>query len=187
MNLRAKIIRKSPFGPVALVWDIHQERPVIVRVLLSTPARSAEQDLHQAYPAAPVASCPELNAVAESIRAFLAGVDLCFPLDLIALDECPPFQQAVLRAEHGIPRGCVSTYGRIAAHLERPGSARAVGNALATNPFPILIPCHRAIRSDGRLGGFQGGVFKNRALLALEGVETDPSGQVRAPRFHYRS
>lgn len=185
MKLRAKILRKTPFGPVAIVWDIRHERPVIIRVLLSNPSRSAEQELHRIYPTAVVASCPEMHVVADSISACLSGVNVCFPLELIALADCPPFQQAVLRAEHGIPSGHVSTYGRIAAHLGRPGSARAVGNALANNPFPILIPCHRAIRSDGQLGGFQGGTFMKHALLLLEGVETDLAGRVRPARFHY--
>jgi methylated-DNA-[protein]-cysteine S-methyltransferase len=79
----------------------------------------------------------------------------------------------------------VSTYGRIARHLAIPGGARAVGRALARNPFPIIIPCHRAIRSDGRLGGFQGGPAMKRALLELEGVECSSTGRVSAERLYY--
>jgi methylated-DNA-[protein]-cysteine S-methyltransferase len=56
---------------------------------------------------------------------------------------------------------------------------------LARNPFPIIIPCHRAIRSDGRLGGFQGGPAMKRALLELEGVEISAAGRVLAERFYY--
>jgi methylated-DNA-[protein]-cysteine S-methyltransferase len=79
----------------------------------------------------------------------------------------------------------VSTYGRIAAHLGIPGGARAVGNALATNPFPIVIPCHRAIRSDGTLGGYQGGLAMKRALLEQEGVTIDERDKVVSPRLCY--
>ena len=68
------------------------------------------------------------------------------------------FQESVLRAEATeIPRGRVSTYKLIAEHVGTHNGARAVGTALARNPFPLIVPCHRAIRSDRRLGGYQGG------------------------------
>ncbi|MBC7317034.1 MAG: MGMT family protein, partial [Chloroflexi bacterium] len=95
---------------------------------------------------------------------------VAFPLDLVAWEGCSPFQKRVLLADYAIPRGQVSTYGLIAAHLGMPNAARAVGRALATNPFPILIPCHRAIRSDRTLGGYQAGLAMKRALLEMEGV-----------------
>ncbi len=76
----------------------------------------------------------------------------------------------MLQAEYGIPRGWVSTYGRIARELGVVGGGRAVGNALASNPFPLLIPCHRAVRSTGALGGYQGGLEMKKALLEMEGV-----------------
>ena len=95
------------------------------------------------------------------------------------------FQQQVLKAEHRIPRGYVSTYGRIARHLGVPGGARAVGNALAKNPFPIVVPCHRALRSDGSIGGFQGGLAMKRQLLAWEGARFSPAGKVLMDRTWY--
>jgi len=79
----------------------------------------------------------------------------------------------------------VSTYGRIANHLGIPGGARAVGQALARNPFPIIIPCHRAIGAGGDLGGFQGGAAMKRALLELEGVELSSSGRVETDRYYH--
>jgi methylated-DNA-[protein]-cysteine S-methyltransferase len=99
------------------------------------------------------------------------------------MDLCPGFQRRVLLAEHGIPRGSVSSYSRIASHLGVERGARAVGSALATNPFPILIPCHRAIRSDGTLGGYQGGLKMKRTLLEMEGVAFDGSGRVLQNSF----
>lgn len=60
-----------------------------------------------------------------------------------------------------------------------------MGGALARNPFPILIPCHRAIRSDGTLGGYQGGVAMKRALLEIEGVDITVNGKVRMSRIYY--
>jgi len=104
-------------------------------------------------------------------------------LSLLDWEVCPLFQQRVLRAEARIPRGRVSTYGRIAAHLSVPRAARAVGNALALNPFPLIIPCHRTVRSDGSLGGFQGGLAMKRRLLELEGIAFAFSGKALLSKF----
>ncbi len=101
------------------------------------------------------------------------------------LGRCRPFQRRVLLAEHSIPRGSVSTYGRIARRIGRPGSARAVGRALSLNPFPIVIPCHRALRSDLSLGGYQGGLAMKRRLLEMEGVVFDKAGRAVGAHLHF--
>lgn len=158
---------------------------MIRQILLSRPGLSATAARKELFPHSAGSSCALVDDLAERIAAFLAGADVRFPLDAVQLDRCPPFQQRVLLAEYGIPRGLVSTYGRIAAHLGVYGGARAVGNALATNPFPIVIPCHRAVRSDGTLGGYQGGLAVKRALLVQEGVEIDGRGRVLSPDLYY--
>jgi len=183
--MNSKIVEPTPFGPVALLWDLFDGDPKIVRVLLSKPGSSATVQAVALFPDTTPASCREIHRVAAALRRFLAGKDVAFPLDAAALTTRPVFQQAVLRAEHAIPRGRVSTYGLIAGHLGKPGASRAVGNALATNPFPLIVPCHRAVRSDGGLGGFQGGPAMKRALLEREGIAFDRSGRVAVPRFHY--
>jgi methylated-DNA-[protein]-cysteine S-methyltransferase len=183
--MNCKVIEPTPFGPVALVWDRLDGVPLIVRVLLSGPGSRATARLRTEYPDAAPASGREIEAVAAAVRRFLTGEDVTFSLDRAAMNARPAFQQTVLRAEHAIPRGRISTYGLIARHLGKPGAARAVGNALATNPFPILVPCHRAVRSDGALGGYQGGPAMKRALLEREGVAFDKAGRVVVPRFYY--
>jgi methylated-DNA-[protein]-cysteine S-methyltransferase len=70
------------------------------------------------------------------------------------------------------------TYGGVAAMVGVAGGARAVGNVMAGNRFPLVIPCHRVIRSDGTLGGFGGGLAMKRALLEREGVTFDKSNRV---------
>jgi len=84
----------------------------------------------------------------------------------------PPFERAVLQALRRIPPGQVRTYGEIARTLGKPSAARAVGTACARNPLPLLIPCHRVVRSDGKLGGYslRGGVALKRQLLEAEGA-----------------
>jgi methylated-DNA-[protein]-cysteine S-methyltransferase len=113
----------------------------------------------------------------------LNGEDIEFSRDVVRLNLCSAFQQKVLRAEHAIPRGRVSTYNLIAKDLENPNGARAVGTALATNPFPIVIPCHRAIRSDGALGGYQGNVKMKRTLLEMEDIAFCDAGHVATGSF----
>ena len=75
----------------------------------------------------------------------------------------------VLSATSTIPFGSTSTYGTIAERIGRPRAARAVGNALGSNPIPVVIPCHRVLAAGGKLGGYTGGVETKRALLELEG------------------
>jgi O-6-methylguanine DNA methyltransferase len=88
-----------------------------------------------------------------------------------AMKSHSPFRQAVWRACAEIPRGEVRTYGWIARRIGRPGAARAVGAALGANPFAPVIPCHRVVRSDGKMGGYSGpgGVKTKRTLLTKEG------------------
>jgi methylated-DNA-[protein]-cysteine S-methyltransferase len=95
------------------------------------------------------------------------------PLDLDAL---PPFQRKVFEVVRTIPAGETLSYGEVAAAVGSPGAARAVGQALGRNPFPIVIPCHRVLAAGGRIGGFtaQGGVSVKAKMLAAEGVTPRP-------------
>lgn len=183
--MNRKLVEATPFGPVALLWSELDGRPAVFRVLLPRPGASAAAQALRLYPGSRRASCAAIDTLGLRIEAFLAGEAVAFSLDLAALRTRPPFQQAVLRAEHAIPRGRVSAYALIAARIGKPKAARAVGQALAANPFPLIVPCHRAVRSDGALGGFQGGPAMKRALLEREGVAFDGAGRVAVRRFHY--
>jgi len=80
------------------------------------------------------------------------------------------FQRDVWKALLAIPHGVTISYGELARRVGRPDAARAVGQAVGSNPVPILIPCHRVVASDGTLGGFGGGLPMKQALLRQEGV-----------------
>lgn len=175
----------SRFGSVCIVWQPTATGPLVERIVLPTPNAAAETLLRRAYASARQRWHPVIRDLARDLHSFLEGEAVEFSLDIVALDKRPDFQRRVLLAEHGIPRGQVSTYGLIAEHLGAPGGARAVGQALARNPFPLVIPCHRAIRSDGTLGGFQGGLEIKRALLQMEGVQVARGGRVLEPRWFY--
>ena len=101
-------------------------------------------------------------------------------VDLTGLGD---FQRAVLDAASGLEFGETVTYTEIARRIGRPKASRAVGNALGRNPIPIIVPCHRVVRTDRTLGGYTGGLRYKRALLDIEG-RTDllhPHDQTEMP------
>jgi methylated-DNA-[protein]-cysteine S-methyltransferase len=79
-----------------------------------------------------------------------------------------PFARRVLRRTARIPYGSVASYGDVALGIGTPRAARAVGNALGSNPIPVVVPCHRVVRAGGAVGGYGGGVPRKRWLLDLE-------------------
>lgn len=92
-------------------------------------------------------------------------------MDRFDLRSVTEFERAVLLKAREIPAGQVRTYGWIAAAIGAPGAARAVGSALRKNPVPVLIPCHRVVRSDGKIGEYAlGGPEAKRAILRAEGL-----------------
>jgi methylated-DNA-[protein]-cysteine S-methyltransferase len=111
------------------------------------------------------------RALTGRLQAFADGARddfLDVPLDLSQLTE---FQRAVVEQCRRIPFGEVLTYGQLAAKAGYPGAARAVGNVMAANRFPLIVPCHRVIGAGGSLGGYSGpaGLRRKRQLLEREG------------------
>ena len=113
---------------------------------------------------------PHCTAIyVQQIQDYLEGRRCAFdfPLDWSFLT---PFQAQVLQATYAIPYGEVRTYGELAVQVGRPRAARAVGRAQATNPMPIVIPCHRVVGTDGKLHGYggRGGLKTKQWLLDME-------------------
>ena len=107
----------------------------------------------------------------QTLRGFFPSLDrFGGPVDLSLVG---PFERRVLEQLRRIPKGQVRTYRDIAREIGQPGATRAVGNACAKNPVPLIIPCHRVVRSDGGLGGYslRGGVAVKRKLLEQEGAD----------------
>ena len=157
----------SPLGPVYVAYNARG----VAAVSRAADAAAFEADFLAltGRPAAPVVAPPA--ALARAVVARLNGerrADLEF--DLRGLSE---FERAVLLKALDIPRGQVRPYAWVAREIGRPGAVRAVGTALGHNPIPLLIPCHRVVRSDGRPGDYAFGGEAKRAVLAAEGVAPD--------------
>jgi methylated-DNA-[protein]-cysteine S-methyltransferase len=103
----------------------------------------------------------------ERFQAYFSGVRADFP-DKLDLTGTTLFQRQVLQITRLIPHGDARSYKWVATQAEKAGASRAVGQALGRNPLPIIIPCHRVLNSNGRLGGFGGGLEMKRRLLRLE-------------------
>lgn len=134
----------------------------------------------------PQASKEEVLGAVENSCLSVDGSDSDFPVDLpqrlhryfngervdfhdrLDLSGATRFQQDVWAITKNIPYGQTRSYGWVAVQLGKPKAMRAVGQALGRNPLPIIIPCHRVVRSDGGLGGFSGGLDMKKLLLRLE-------------------
>jgi len=103
----------------------------------------------------------------QRINKYLSGEPLIFN-EALDIRDATPFQQRVWQAACNIHYGQTRSYHWLACQVGNPKAARAVGQALATNPLPIIVPCHRVITSQGKLGGFAGGLALKRHLLKLE-------------------
>jgi O-6-methylguanine DNA methyltransferase len=122
--------------------------------------------------------------LASAVTSLLAGRDSARHTDDergtldFDLSGLPELDEAVLRATLAIPRGEVRTYGQIARQIGQPRMAKDVGLALNQNPIPLLVPCHRVVRSDGTIGGYRFGGRAKRMLLHSEGVPLSDESQL---------
>lgn len=110
-----------------------------------------------------------LGDLQEKLRRYFDGQPVSFdePLDVSGATD---FQRRVWQVTRRIPRGETLTYGQIARQVGSPGAARAVGQVMARNPWPVIVPCHRVVGHDGRLTGFGGGLAMKQRMLEMEGA-----------------
>jgi len=141
-------------------------------VALGDRAAAVERNLHDEFPEASLKRDEEfVGAVLEPVLAF---VEQGTPLPQLALDvQSTAFQRRVWDCLQRVPQGETITYAALARAVGQPKAARAVAQACAANPAALVIPCHRAVRSDGRSDGYRWGSKRKAALLTLEEAGTD--------------
>jgi len=147
----------TPIGSCAIAWEASE---ITGFWLPPTSGRHAEPQ-------------PWLDAVIARVRSHLAGEMQDFADLPYSWSRVSAFQRAVYEAALRVKPGQTISYGQLADAVGHPSTPRAVGHALARNPWPLLVPCHRFIGADGRMTGFSapGGIGTKLRLLALEGSE----------------
>lgn len=113
------------------------------------------------------------RAMQAAMTRYVAGEAVTWPDLPLRRQGLPPFARKVLDALAAVPHGQLVSYGWLAARAGNPRAARAVGRVMAQNRFPLVIPCHRVIASDGGIGGFGPGLEMKRYMLACEGAMSD--------------
>ncbi len=143
----------------------------ILRILIGLPSREMVLRKIRAEFGSGITKTHAKGNIADKIKRYFSGGKVSFKC-VLDWSFLSPFQQKVLKAAMKIPYGTVESYGSLAKKAGRPKGARAVGGALARNPFPLVVPCHRIVRGDGSLGGFSAGegLELKKKLLKLEGV-----------------
>lgn len=170
-DIRSAHLPDTPAGPVT-IWVSSRG---VRRLEFGPLPRDAHADPPEQWP-------DVLRIAVAQVEEYFARTrrDFDLPLDLEAATD---FQRDVYAELVKVPHGRVTTYGELAETLGRGVElARAVGQAVGANPIPIVIPCHRVVAAESRLGGFSGGLAAKAALLRTENV--DVQGETESSRIH---
>ena len=164
-----------PVGTIRLVHDDE-----LIHLVTNEPEKfDAFADEHLGFEPRHGVSKKVREATESVLAGRRRGSDVAF------LGTLPPFQQAVLRTTSTIPRGSMRPYSWVARHSGSPGAVRAAGTALAHNPVPFVVPCHRVVKSDWSLGEYSaGGKVVKEQVLRMEGVSAQRLAWLqRQPRY----
>jgi methylated-DNA-[protein]-cysteine S-methyltransferase len=173
MTLPSYAVFSTEIGPCGIAWG---DRGILGLQLPEVEPAQARARMLRRFPGAREAAPPApIQATIDGIVDLLSGgpADLsAAPLDM---ERVPPFHRRVYEIARSIPPGSTLSYGEVAERLGDRTLARAVGQALGENPFPIVVPCHRVLAAGGRSGGFSapGGVSTKLRLLSIEGARAN--------------
>ncbi len=158
----------TPLGRCAIAWG---ERGVVGLQLPEARESSTRARIRQRFPEAVETTPPrEVKRTIGAVAALLRGRKADLTKVVLDMDAVSPFHRRVYETARDIPAGQTLSYGEVAVQLGSPNSARAVGQALGRNPFPIVVPCHRVLAAGGKAGGFtaEGGVDTKMRMLEME-------------------
>lgn len=175
----------TPLGRCAIAWG---ERGILGLQLPEARESSTRARVRQRFPEVIEAAPPrEVKRAIDAVTALLGGRKADLSKVVLDMEAVSPFHRRVYEAARDIPAGQTLSYGEVAARLGSPNSARAVGQALGRNPFPIVVPCHRVLAAGGKAGGFtaEGGVDTKMRMLEMEkpggaGANTPTSPSAKA-------
>jgi methylated-DNA-[protein]-cysteine S-methyltransferase len=162
----------TAIGPCGVAWSPRG----LTRVQLPEADRGATERRLQARAARVGEAVPAaIDQLIADLRSYLTGRRVDFDAVAVDLPRIEPFEAEVYAAARAIPWGQTLSYGELARQIGLPDGAREVGRALARNPVPIVIPCHRILAKGHRIGGFSapGGTLTKERLLALEGAHVE--------------
>ena len=149
----------SPFQLLKIYLPLKTRKDIILSI---NKDLKAEENYHS-----------NIETIVNNVLNFLQGQAMVkIPWSWLYLSSLTKLQVKTLEQTTKIPYGTVCTYKELAQKINNPKASRFVGSCMAKNPFPIIIPCHRVVRSDGNIGQFRGGTALKKKILKLEGVET---------------
>jgi methylated-DNA-[protein]-cysteine S-methyltransferase len=161
---------ETAIGNCGIAWG---ERGIVGVQLPEAGESATRARIRRRFPGATAATPPaEVRGAIRAITRLLRGEPADLSKITLDMEKVPPFHRRVYESARKIGPGKTAAYGDIAKAIGRPGSARAVGQALGRNPFAIVVPCHRILAAGGKLGGFsaEGGVTTKQRMLAIEGA-----------------
>jgi methylated-DNA-[protein]-cysteine S-methyltransferase len=168
----------SPLGPL---WIAVGPKGVLAIHYGAEPSQPELMRIVRTYGPGLLPDAKRSDAVARELDQYFAGKRRSFDV-AVDLSTLTDFQRRILSATARVGFGDVSTYGKVAAKAGSEKASRAAGQALGSNPIPIVVPCHRILASDGSLGGYAGGLEAKRRLLKLERGDVPEGGWIRRGR-----
>ena len=174
-NSSGSVVFETALGFVGIVWSV---KGLTRLCLLDREKERVERRLNNLHPACSTqAPAPDwIERLVRDVKAYAGGEEVDFssvPVDLAGVDD---FRLAIYDAARRLHFGETTTYGELAKRAGRAGLPRETGQALGSNPIPLVIPCHRVLAAGGKIGGFSapGGSVTKAKMLALEGATVDP-------------
>ena len=166
----------TSIGRCGIAWS---ERGIVAVQLPESREADTRARLLKNHPeAAQSVPPPEIQRALDGIVSLMAGEESDLSIAVLDMGHVPSFHRKVYEAARAVPPGATLSYGEIAKQIGAAGSARAVGQALGRNPFAIVVPCHRVLAADGRIGGFSanGGVATKLRMLSIEAARASGQG-----------
>ncbi|UYN95801.1 MAG: methylated-DNA--[protein]-cysteine S-methyltransferase [Enhydrobacter sp.] len=184
MTLHFFALFDTPIGACAVRWT--GQRIAGLQLPESTPASTRRRALKRWPGARESMPAPDIQRAIDRVVALLRGERIDLGDIELDLSSVPDFHREVYDVARSVPAGQTITYGEIARRLGVPHEAREVGQALGRNPVAIIVPCHRVLGADGKMGGFSaaGGVVTKRRILEIEAAAALSAGPLfvgRAP------